>query len=399
MISQKYKDMLQAKSVIREMSAWANQRGAEIGYENVFDYSLGNPSVPVPQAFTDKMIELLQTRDVMELHGYSQSQGIPSVRAKFAAYLNKTFGMNYTAEHIFMTTGAAGAVAHAVRAVTQPGDEVITFAPYFPEYHHYVNQTGAVLKVVPADTEQFQIHFGELEKAINSKTMAVLINTPNNPSGTVYSTATLQKLAALLEKKQKEYGHDIFIISDEPYREIVFDGVDAPYVSTFYQNTLSCYSFAKSLSIPGERLGYVAANPKCTDAELISVMCSQISRGIGHNCPPSIIQIAVSEVLGITSDLSVYETNMNLLYQELTALGFTCVKPGGTFYIFPKALEEDSIAFCQKALKYDLVLVPGDSFGCPGYFRMAYCIATEKVERSLAALRQFAKAEYGIPNG
>lgn len=399
MISQKYKDMLQAKSVIREMSAWANQRGAEIGYENVFDYSLGNPSVPVPQAFTDKMIELLQTRDVMEIHGYSQSQGIPSVRAKFAAYLNKTFGMNYTAEHIFMTTGAAGAVAHAVRAVTQPGDEVITFAPYFPEYHHYVNQTGAVLKVVPADTEQFQIHFGELEKAINSKTMAVLINTPNNPSGTVYSTATLQKLAALLEKKQKEYGHDIFIISDEPYREIVFDGVDAPYVSTFYQNTLSCYSFAKSLSIPGERLGYVAANPKCTDAELISVMCSQISRGIGHNCPPSIIQIAVSEVLGITSDLSVYETNMNLLYQELTALGFTCVKPGGTFYIFPKALEEDSIAFCQKALKYDLVLVPGDSFGCPGYFRMAYCIATEKVERSLAALRQFAKAEYGMPNG
>lgn len=399
MISQKYKDMLQAKSVIREMSAWANQRGAEIGYENVFDYSLGNPSVPVPQAFTDKMIELLQTRDVMELHGYSQSQGIPSVRAKFAAYLNKTFGMNYTAEHIFMTTGAAGAVAHAVRAVTQPGDEVITFAPYFPEYHHYVNQTGAVLKVVPADTEQFQIHFGELEKAINSKTMAVLINTPNNPSGTVYSTATLQKLAALLEKKQKEYGHDIFIISDEPYREIVFDGVDAPYVSTFYQNTLSCYSFAKSLSIPGERLGYVAANPKCTDAELISVMCSQISRGIGHNCPPSIIQIAVSEVLGITSDLSVYETNMNLLYQELTALGFTCVKPGGAFYIFPKALEEDSIAFCQKALKYDLVLVPGDSFGCPGYFRMAYCIATEKVERSLAALRQFAKAEYGMPNG
>lgn len=399
MISQKYKDMLQAKSVIREMSAWANQRGAEIGYENVFDYSLGNPSVPVPQAFTDKMIELLQTRDVMELHGYSQSQGIPSVRAKFAAYLNKTFGMNYTAEHIFMTTGAAGAVAHAVRAVTQPGDEVITFAPYFPEYNHYVNQTGAVLKVVPADTEQFQIHFGELEKAINAKTMAVLINTPNNPSGTVYSTATLQKLAALLEKKQREYGHDIFIISDEPYREIVFDGVDAPYVSTFYQNTLSCYSFAKSLSIPGERLGYVAANPKCTDAELISVMCSQISRGIGHNCPPSIIQIAVSEVLGITSDLSVYETNMNLLYQELTALGFTCVKPGGTFYIFPKALEEDSIAFCQKALKYDLVLVPGDSFGCPGYFRMAYCIATEKVERSLAALRQFAKAEYGMPNG
>ena len=394
MVSQKYKEMLSAKSVIREMSAWAVKRGAEIGYENVFDYSLGNPSVPVPQKFTDKMIELLQTRSGMELHGYSQSQGIVSVREKFADYLNRTFGMNYTAEHIFMTTGAAGAIAHAVRAVTQPGDEVITFAPYFPEYNHYVNQTGAVLKVVPADTKSFQINFDELEKLLNPKTMALLINTPNNPSGIVYSTETIKKLATLLEEKQKEYGHDIFLISDEPYRDIVYAGVDAPYVSKLYDNSLSCYSYAKSLSIPGERLGYIAANPKCTDSELISVMCSQISRGIGHNCPPSIIQIAVSEVLGVTADLSVYEKNMNILYDELVKLGFECVKPGGTFYIFPKALEEDSVAFCQKALKYDLVLVPGDSFGCPGYFRMAYCIETEKVERSLAALRRFVEQEY-----
>lgn len=394
MVSQKYKEMLSAKSVIREMSAWAVKRGAEIGYENVFDYSLGNPSVPVPKEFTDKMIELLQTRSGMELHGYSQSQGIVSVREKFADYLNRTFGMNYTAEHIFMTTGAAGAIAHAVRAVTQPGDEVITFAPYFPEYNHYVNQTGAVLKVVPADTKSFQINFDELEKLLNPKTMALLINTPNNPSGIVYSTETIKKLAALLEEKQKEYGHDIFLISDEPYRDIVYAGVDAPYVSKLYDNSLSCYSYAKSLSIPGERLGYIAANPKCTDSELISVMCSQISRGIGHNCPPSIIQIAVSEVLGVTADLSVYEKNMNILYDELVKLGFECVKPGGTFYIFPKALEEDSVAFCQKALKYDLVLVPGDSFGCPGYFRMAYCIETEKVECSLAALRRFVEQEY-----
>lgn len=392
MVSQKYKEMLSAKSVIREMSAWAVKRGTEIGYENVFDYSLGNPSVPVPQEFTDKMIELLQTRSGMELHGYSQSQGIVSVREKFADYLNRTFGMNYTAEHIFMTTGAAGAIAHAVRAVTQPGDEVITFAPYFPEYNHYVNQTGAVLKVVPADTKSFQINFDELEKLLNPKTMALLINTPNNPSGIVYSTETIKKLAALLEEKQKEYGHDIFLISDEPYRDIVYAGVDTPYVSKLYDNSLSCYSYAKSLSIPGERLGYIAANPKCTDSEIISVMCSQISRGIGHNCPPSIIQIAVSEVLGVTADLSVYEKNMNILYDELEKLGFECVKPGGTFYIFPKALEEDSVAFCQKALKYDLVLVPGDSFGCPGYFRMAYCIETEKVERSLAALRRFVEA-------
>ncbi len=394
MISQKYKEMLGAKSVIRQMSEWATGRAKEIGSENVFDFSLGNPSVPVPQEFTDKMIELLQTKDTMELHGYSQSQGIPSVRAKFADFLNKKFDMDYTAEHIFMTTGAAGAVAHAVRVVTTLGDEVITFAPYFPEYNHYVNQTGAVLKVVPADTKNFQINFDELEKVINEKTMAVLINTPNNPSGTVYSTDTIKKLALVLEAKQKEYGHDIFIISDEPYRDIIFAGVDSPYISKFYDNTLSCYSFAKSLSIPGERLGYVAANPKCTDGELISVMCGQISRGIGHNCPPSIIQIAVAEVLGLTSDLSVYETNMNIIYDELVSLGFEVVKPGGTFYIFPKALEENSISFCQKAMKYDLVLVPGDSFGCPGFFRMAYCIETEKVKRAMVALRKFVESEY-----
>ena len=330
----------------------------------------------------------------MELHGYSPSVGIPSVKEKIAANLNQRFGMNYTGNHIFPTTGAAGAVAHAVRCVTKPGDEVLTFAPYFPEYNPYINMSGAVLKVVPANTENFQINFEKLEEMLNEKTMALLINTPNNPSGAVYSAETLTALADLLYKKQEEYGHDIFIISDEPYREIVFAGVDAPYVSKFYDNTLSCYSYSKSLSLPGERIGYVAVNPKCTDAELITTICSQISRGIGHNCPPSVIQLAVAEVLDVTSDMSVYETNMNLLYNELTSLGFSCVKPGGTFYIFPKALEEDAVAFCQKALKYDLVLVPSDSFGVPGYFRMAYCIDTEKVERSLEALRRFVKENY-----
>ena len=396
MVSQKYKDMLGAKSVIRELSEWAGRRAKEVGAENVFDFSLGNPSVPVPQEFTDRMIELLQTKDTMELHGYSQSQGILPVRQKFAEFLNKKYDMNYTAEHLFMTTGAAGAVAHAEGGVAQPGDEVITFAPYFPEYNDYIKKTGAVLKVVPADTKQFQINFEEFEKLLNPKTMAVLINTPNNPSGTVYSTETLKRLAAVLEEKQKEYGHDIFIISDEPYREIIFEGVDAPYVSKFYDNTLSCYSFAKSMSIPGERLGYVAANPKCTDSGLISVMCAQISRGIGHNCPPSIIQIAVADVLGVTSDLSVYEKNMNIIYDTLVSLGFEVVKPGGTFYIFPKALEADSVAFCKKALDYDLVLVPADSFGCPGYFRMAYCVETQKVERAMAALRKFVETEYSM---
>ena len=395
MLVQKYRDMLSGKSVIRQLAEFASARGQEIGYENVFDYSLGNPSVPVPQEFTDKMIEMLSTRESSELHGYSPNLGITSVREAVAASLEKRFGLPYRKEHIFMASGAAGALAHAFRPVTEPGDEILTFAPFFPEYHPYVDLTGAVLKVVPPDTDSFQINFEKFEEMLTDKVMAILINTPNNPSGVVYSGATLKKLAELLTKKSEEYGHEIYLISDEPYREIVFDGVEAPCVSAFYDNTIMCYSFSKSLSLPGERIGYVAVNPRCKHAEEMIYMCVQISRGIGHNCPPSIIQLAVAEVLDKTSDLSVYERNMNLLYNELVALGFTCVKPGGTFYIFPKALEEDAKVFCQKALKYDLVLVPGDTFGAPGYFRMAYCIDTEKVERSLAALRKFVKEEYG----
>ena len=395
MIVQKYKDMLQGKSVIRQLSEFATRRGEEIGYENVFDYSLGNPSVPVPREFTEEMVRMLNTEETNVLHGYSPSLGIPGVREAVAASLERRFGLPYRKEHIFMAVGAAGALAHAFRLVTEPGDEILTFAPFFPEYHPYVDLTGARLKVVPADTEQFQINFAAFEEMLSPKTMAVLINTPNNPSGIVYSTETIKKLAQVLRDKSEEYGHDIYLISDEPYREIVFEGVDAPCISAYYDNTIMCYSFSKSLSLPGERIGYVAVNPACSDAADMVQMCGQISRGIGHNCPPSIIQLAVAEVLDKTAELSVYETNMNILYKELQSLGFTCVKPGGTFYIFPKALEEDAKIFCEKALQYDLVLVPGDTFGCPGYFRMAYCIDTEKVERSLAALRRFVKAEYG----
>ena len=394
MLVQTYIDMLSQKSVIRTLSEFATVRGKEIGYENVFDYTLGNPSAPVPDAVNQTMIKLLTTKSSMELHGYSQSLGIPSVREKVAFFLNKRFGMNYTMDHIFMASGAAGALAHAFRLVTLPGDEVLTFAPYFPEYNPYVNLSGAVLKVVPPNTENFQINFDEFESMISNKTMAVLINSPNNPSGVVYSTETIKKLAAILKEKSKQYGHIIYLISDEPYREILFEGVDSPYISNYYDNTISCYSFSKSLSLPGERIGYVAINPACEDAKKMIVMCGQISRGIGHNCPASLIQLAVAENLDITSDISVYETNMNLIYNELISLGFTCVKPGGTFYIFPKALEEDAKIFCEKAMRSDFIAVPADSFGCPGYFRMSYCIETEKVERSLLALRKFVKENY-----
>ena len=395
MIAAQYKEMLNGKSVIRELSEYATARGKEIGYGNVFDYSLGNPSVPAPEAFKEAMIRLLTEADSMEVHGYSPSLGIASVKEKVAASLNRRFGMDYSGKHIFMTAGAAGAIAHAVRAVTVPGDEVLTFAPFFPEYNPYINLSGARLKVVPADTENFQVDFGRFAEMLTDKVAAVLINTPNTPSGAVYTKTTLEKLADMMRRKAEEYGHDIYLISDEPYREILFEGVEEVYVSKLYENTISCYSYSKSLSVPGERIGYIAVNPSCKDAELIVNMCGQISRGIGHNCPSSIIQLAAAETVDETSDLSVYEKNMNILYEELTKLGFTCVKPGGTFYIFPKALEEDAKIFCEKAKKYDLILVPGDTFGCPGYFRMAYCIDTEKVERSLPALRKFVKTEYG----
>ena len=255
--------------------------------------------------------------------------------------------------------------------------------------------TGAKLNIVPADTENFQINFEEFEKRLTERVSAVLVNTPNNPSGVTYSTATLQHLAEVLRQKSTEFHHTVFLISDEPYREIVFKGADSPYVSKFYEHTLSCYSFSKSLSLPGERIGYVAVNPECEDAKLIVPMCGQISRGTGHNCPPSIIQQAVAKVCDETAELSVYETNMNIIYDTLQELGFICVKPGGTFYIFPKALEDSAVDFCNKAKEYDLIMVPGDSFGAPGFFRMAYCIDTQKVIRAMERLRMFVQEVYG----
>lgn len=394
MINETYKDMLSKKSVIRELSEFATKRGEEIGYDNVFDYSLGNPSVPAAKEFNEAMKELIDSKSSMALHGYSPSLGNPEFKKAVADSLKRRFGLDYKPTHIFPTSGAAGAIAHALRAVTKPGDEVIVFAPFFPEYNPYIAGAGLKMTVVEPDTKAFQINFDKFVSKLSTNVKAVLINTPSNPSGVVYSEETLKELSKILKEKSKEYGFNIYLISDEPYREIVFDGKVCPYPSKYYDYTLSCYSFSKSLSLPGERIGYVAANPLDPDSETIINMCGQISRGTGHNCPASIIQQACAKVIDLTSDLSVYETNMNLLYDELVSLGFEVVRPGGTFYIFPKALEEDSVSFCKKALKYDLILVPADSFGCPGYFRMAYCIDTEKVKRSLKALREFVNKEY-----
>ena len=392
MISEKYADMTTKGSIIREFAQYASKRAAEIGKENVYNFTIGNPSVPVCPEFTETLERMLKEENPLTLHGYSPTLGIMSVREAVADSLNRRFGMEYTADDIFMTSGAAGAIAHAIRCVTKPGDEVITFAPYFPEYVPYVDGTGAVLKIVPADITSFQINFDAFLELLNPNVQAVLINSPNNPSGIVYSTETIKKLAAILEEKQKEYGHDIYIISDEPYREIVFEGTDSPFISSFYDNSICCYSFSKSLSLPGERIGYVAVNPKCKDAKLIVLMCGQISRFTGHNCPPSMIQLGVAEVIDKTADLSSYEKNKNILYKELKNMGYECVEPGGTFYMFPKTPIADANAFCRMtASKLDLILVPGDSFMCPGHMRLAYCTTTEMVERALPLFEKAMK--------
>ena len=392
MINELYKDMTGKGSVIREFFTYANKRAAEIGSENVFNFTIGNPSVPVPAEFTDYMIELLQKEDSVMLHGYSPSLGIDSTRQAVADSLKRTFGVNYTKDDIFMTSGAAGAIAHAVRCVVKEGDEVITFAPYFPEYVPYIRGTGAKLTIIPADIETFQINFKEFENALNSNVQAVLINSPNNPSGIVYSSATIQKLTDILRAKEEEYGHDIYLITDEPYREIVFEGTDSPFISAFYDNSICCYSFSKSLSVPGERIGYVAVNPACKDGKLIVLMCGQISRFTGHNCPPSIIQLAVEKCIDMTSDLSIYEENKNILYKELTRIGYHVVEPGGTFYMFPRSLTPDANEFCWRAAKeLNLILVPGDSFSCPGHFRLAYCVTTDMVKKSIPLFEKLYK--------
>ena len=395
MIAEKMKPYVKNNSAIRMMFEEGNRLRAIYGEDKVYDFSLGNPSVPAPECVKEAIIDLVNEVEPTVLHGYMSNAGFEDVRQTIAESLNHRFGTKFAAKNLIMTVGAASGLNVIFKTILNPEEEVIVFAPYFLEYGAYVRNFDGKLVEISPDTTTFQPNLEEFEQKITAKTRAVIVNTPHNPTGVVYSEETIKKLAVILEKKQQEFGSVIYLISDEPYRELAYDGVEVPYLTKYYDNTIVGYSYSKSLSLPGERIGYVAVNPACEDAETMINMCGQISRGIGHNCPPSIIQLAVAQVLDKTADLSVYETNMNILYKELLDLGFTCVKPGGTFYIFPKALEEDAKVFSQKALKYDLVLVPGDSFGAPGYFRMAYCVDTEKVERSLEAFRKFVKTEYG----
>lgn len=384
MLSEKVLELSKQHSVIRDIFEFGMERAKEVGAENVFDFSIGNPSVPAPKEVDETAMKYIKGGDPVAVHGYTSNAGIYEVRDAVAKSLNRRFDTSYSADNIFMTIGAAAAVGICFKSLVDgPEDELITFAPYFPEYQVYAEGAGCKLTVIPAETETFQIDFERLESVINVHTKAVLINSPNNPSGAVYSKETIQRLADLLTRKQEETGHSIYIISDEPYREIVYDGAELPHVPKYYGNTLVCYSFSKSLSIPGERIGYIIAPCEAEDYGNLLAVFIAAGRLLSYVSVPALYQKVVGDCVDLTADLSVYQANKDLFYNALTDMGYECVEPGGAFYLFPKALEADAEAFCERAKKYDLLMVPGDSFGCPGYVRISYCVPTERIEKAL----------------
>ena len=390
MVSEKMYELGTKKSTIRTIFEFGRKRAAEVGEENIFDFSLGNPNVPTPEFVKNAAIEILQTFEPQAVHGYTVAPGNPKVRETLAESVNKRFGTNFTGKNFFITAGAAAAITISFKALAEVGDEFITFAPYFPEYKCFVESVGASLKVVPPQPKDWQINFDEFEKIISPKTKAVIINSPNNPSGAIYSEETIKKLAEILSDKSKIFGREIFIISDEPYREIAYN-IEVPYVPKFYKNTLVCYSYSKSFSLPGERIGYIIVPDEIADFEKIFGAVAGAARVLTHVNAPSLWQLVIAKCAGMPSDISTYEKNAKLLYNGLIDAGFECVKPQGAFYLFPKALEPDDYAFCERAKKFDLLLVPGTDFGAPGYFRAAYCIKTETIEKSLPLFKKLAE--------
>ena len=396
MVSEEMYTLGTKKSTIRTIFEFGQKRAAEVGAENVFDFSLGNPNVPAPDFIRDAAVDILRHDDPTAVHGYTIAPGKPAVREALAADLKRRFGMDVTGKNLFMTAGAAASVTITFKALTEPGDEFITIAPFFPEYRVFVEACGGKLVVVPAKTDDFQIDFAALERALSTHTKAVIINSPNNPSGAVYSETTIRRLADLLRAKEQAYEHPIFIIADEPYREIVYDGVSVPCIPLFYDNTIVCYSYSKSFSLPGERIGYIVVPDSAADFARIYGAIAGAARVLTHVNAPSLWQLVVARCVGQAANLSIYERNAALLYDGLTALGFSCVRPQGAFYLFPQALEPDDAAFCRRAQEYDLLLVPGRDFGCPGYFRAAYCVRSEVIEKSLPRFEELAKSYKSI---
>ncbi|MBQ8428537.1 MAG: pyridoxal phosphate-dependent aminotransferase [Clostridia bacterium] len=383
------------RSSIREIFEYAKKRGAEIGAENVFDFSIGNPSVPAPKAVGEAMERIMKETDPVKLHEYTSAQGDKGVRDKIARNYARRFGVELSGDDLYMTCGAAASLTITFKALTCDKDEFLVFAPYFPEYSVFVANAGAKLTVLPSD-ENMQPDFEALKKALNPKVKGLLINSPNNPSGAVYGVETMQKLAAILREKAAEFGAPIYLISDEPYRELVYDKKTVvPSPMAYYNDAIVCYSYSKSLSMPGERIGYIAVNPKATDAKAVYAAVCGAGRSLGFVCAPALFQRVAAECDGLTADLSVYKRNRDLLYNGLKECGFTCVYPDGAFYLFLKAAEADAGAFCEKAKKYELLLVNGEDFGAPGWVRVAYCVQTERIERALPLFQKLAK-EYGL---
>lgn len=374
-------------SSIRRVAGEAQKRKAEIGEENVFDFSLGNPSIPAPEIVKKTLIELIENEHDT-IHGYTANKGDAEVRKAIADYINKTNNTTLTAENIYMTVGACASLSIAIKAIALEGDEIITFAPFFPEYRVFVEGCKAKLVVVKPNMKDFQIDFDEFEKSINEKTKAVMINSPNNPSGVVYTEETIKKLSDLLNKKSKEYGHVIYLIADEPYKEIVYDDLKVPCCLNYYDNTFVCYSYSKSLSLPGERIGYIAVSNKMEESEKTYLACCGAGRALGYVCAPALFQKLVAKLQGITVDVDIYKKNRDLIFNGLTEIGYECVKPDGAFYLFLKTLEEDAEKFSEKAAKHEIFVVPADPFGCPGYVRVSYCVKPETIEKSLPEFKK-----------
>lgn len=393
MVNNKMYELGTKKSTIRTIFEFGRKRAAEVGEENVYDFSLGNPNVPTPDFIKDTAIDILTNMEPSAIHGYTVAPGNLQVRESLARSINSRFGMDITGKNLFLTAGAAASITICFKALSQPEDEYITFAPFFPEYKAFVESVGGKLVVVPAQPADWQIDFAAFEKSVTNHTKAVIVNSPNNPSGAVYSEETIKKLAEILRSKEEEYHHPIFIISDEPYREIAFEGYTVPYIPKYYDNTLVCYSYSKSFSLPGERIGYIMVPDSVADFGKVYGAIAGAARVLTHVNAPSLWQMVIGRCADKPSDISNYVKNGQLLYKGLIEAGFECVKPQGAFYLFPKCLEEDDYAFCERARKYDLLLVPGTDFGCPGYFRAAYCIKTETIEKSLPLFKKLA-AEY-----
>ena len=389
MVNQEYYNLGTAPSVIRQLFAYGLEQAKVVGPEKVYDYSLGNPSIPAPKKVNESIKKIVDETDSIKLHGYSMAPGFEEARAAVAKDLAARFGLEVKASELFFTCGAAPALISIIKALLVDADsEIMAIAPFFPEYRPFVTANGGKLVVVPADTKAVQIHLDAVEERITKHTQAIIVNSPNNPSGVVYTEETLKGLAALLERKSAEYGHPIYIIADEPYRELVYGGVKVPFIPCLYKNTIVCYSYSKSLSLPGERIGYVYVPGFADDSHEVYAAIAGAARIMGHVCPPTLMQKVIELCAEERPDLVAYDENRNLLYNSLTEMGYECAKPDGAFYLFVKAPNGDANAFSEKAkLEHNLLVVPADGFGCPGFFRLSYCVSNDMIRRSLPAFK------------